>query len=82
MILFPKFEVMPDTIQIPVKEYEEMKEQISLLKDNVMLEKMNRLIDLLYEEKYGLYMGDNTNDLTEAAVQKNWQSSYNAWDNV
>ena len=63
---------MPDTIQIPVKEYEEMKEQISLLKDNVLLEKMNRLIDLLYEEKYGLYMGDNTNDLTEAALKGNW----------
>ena len=63
---------MPDTIQIPVKEYEEMKEQISLLKDNVLLEKMNRLIDLLYEEKYGLYMGDNTDDLTEAALKRNW----------
>ena len=69
---FLKFEVMPDTIQIPVKEYEEMKEQISLLKDNVLLEKMNRLIDLLYEEKYGLYMGDNTDDLTEAALKRNW----------
>ena len=73
---------MPDTIQITVKEYEEMKEQISLLKNNVLLEKVNRLIDLLYEEKYGLYMGDNTNDLTEAALQKNRESSYNTCDNV
>ena len=63
---------MPDTIQISAKEYEEMKEQISLLKNNILLEKVNRLIDLLYEEKYGLYMGDNTDDLTEAALKRNW----------
>lgn len=28
-----------------------MKEEISLLKDNILLEKLNRLIDILYEEK-------------------------------
>ena len=73
---------MQDTIEISAKEYEAMKEQLSLLKNNSFLEKVNRLIDLLYEEKYGLYLGGNTNDLTEAAIQKNWQSSDNAWDNV
>ena len=73
---------MIETIQISVKEYEAMKEELSLLKDNILLEKMNRLVNLLYEEKYGLYLGNNTNDLTEASVLKNWQSSNSAWDNV
>lgn len=73
---------MAETIQISVKEYEAMKEELTLLKNNILLEKMNRLIDLLYEEKYGLYLGNNTNDLTEASVLKNWQPSNDAWDNV
>jgi hypothetical protein len=73
---------MPDTIQISTKEYEAMKEEISLLKNNIFLEKVNRLVDLLYEEKYGLYLGDNPDALTKAAVEKNWKSSDNAWDNV
>lgn len=73
---------MSETIQISVKEYEAMKEELSLLKDNILLEKMNRLVSLLYEEKYGLYLGDNTNDLTETSVLKNWQSLNSVWDNV
>lgn len=73
---------MAETIQISVKEYEAMKEELSLLKNNTLLEKMSRLIDLLYEEKYGLYLGNNTNDLTEASLLKNWQSSNSNWDNV
>jgi uncharacterized membrane protein len=73
---------MPEMIQIPVKEYEAMKEKISLLTDTALLEKMNRLIEILYEERYGLYFGDQTHDLTEAAVQKNWPLQNTAWDNV
>ena len=63
---------MGEQIQISRTEYEAMKEELSLLKDTPLLQKMNRLIDLLFEEKYGLYLGDDTHDLTEAAIQKNW----------
>jgi hypothetical protein len=73
---------MIETIQISVKEYEAMKEELSLLRNNALLEKLNKLVDLLYEEKYGLYLGNNTNDLTEASVLKNWQSSNSVWDHV
>ena len=73
---------MNDTIEIPLKEYEAMKEELALLKDSALLEKMNRLIDLLYEEKYGLYLGNETRDLTEASIQKNWTPQNNVWDNV
>jgi hypothetical protein len=73
---------MNNTIQIPVKEYEAMKEELALLKDNNLLKKMNRLVELLYEEKYGLYLGDNTDDLTEASLSKSWPSQNDAWDHV
>ncbi|MEO5649766.1 MAG: hypothetical protein ABIR03_07585 [Ginsengibacter sp.] len=73
---------MIETIQISVKEYEAMKEELSLLRNNTLLEKLNRLVDLLYEEKYGLYLGNNTSDLTETSVLKNWPSPNSVWDHV
>lgn len=73
---------MKDVIQIPLSEYEQMKETISLLKDNDLLKKLNRLVELLYEEKYGIYLGDNTSDLKEASIEKGWQKSNSPWDDV
>lgn len=73
---------MSESIQIPLKEYEMMKEEIALLKDNVLLEKLNRLVDILYTEKYGLYLGNNTSDLTEAAILSNWSHEKSVWDDV
>lgn len=70
------------TIEVPLAEYKRMQEELNLLKDSELLQKLNRLIDLLYQDKYGLYMGDNTEDLTEAAVNEYWQKEENAWDNV
>lgn len=73
---------MKDVIQIPVKEYEAMKETILLLKDTELLKKVNRLVELMYEEKYGLYLGNDTSDLTSVSVEKNWKQPNSAWDNV
>ncbi len=73
---------MIEAIQIPLKEYEAMKEAISLLKDNVLLTKMNRLIELMYEEKYGLYLGNQTTDLTQITLNNNWPTDKSVWDNV
>ena len=73
---------MNETIQISLKEYEAMKEELSLLRNNTLLEKLNKLVDLLYEEKYGLYLGNNTKDLTEAFVLKSWPSPNSVWDHV
>jgi len=64
---------MTNTIQIPVEEYKAMKEKIALLEDTPLLKKVNRLIELLYEEKYGLYLGDDTSDLTEAVIRNSWK---------
>ncbi len=70
---------MKDVIQIPVKEYEAMKEVISLLKDTELL-KMSSLVDLMYEEKYGLYMGEDTSDLKNGSVQNGWKEPNSPWD--
>jgi len=74
--------IMDEVIQIPIKEYGLMKEEISLLKDNSLLKKMNRRIELLYEEKYGLYLGNHTDDLTRVAIKNNWPEENFSWDNV
>lgn len=73
---------MSDLIQIPLKEYELMRQEIALLKDNFLLEKLNRLVKLLYEEKYGLYLGDDTTDLTDASIRNSWQQEKSVWDDV
>ncbi|MBK7869518.1 MAG: hypothetical protein IPJ74_01970 [Saprospiraceae bacterium] len=70
------------TIELPLAEYERMQEELSLLKDAELLQKVNRLIDLLYQDKYGLYMGDFTEDLTEAAVNEAWEDKESSWDHV
>lgn len=73
---------MKQTVEIPVEEYNAMKEEIALLKDQPLLKKVNRLVELLYEERYGLYLGDDTNDLTEAAIRQNYSTEKSNWDNV
>jgi hypothetical protein len=73
---------MKQTVEIPVAEYNAMKEEIALLKDQPFLKKVNRLVELLYEERYGLYLGEDTNDLTEAAIWQNYSTEKSNWDNV
>ena len=72
-----------DTIQIPTNEFNKMQEELALLKNSDMLKKLNRLIDLLFQDKYGLYMGNYTDDLTEQSVNNiEWDKNNKAWDNV
>lgn len=68
------------TIEIPVSEYQNLKDELSLLKDSALLENVNRLIDLLYQDKYGLYMGDYTDDLTEGVMDEAWEESSSEWN--
>jgi hypothetical protein len=71
-----------ETIQIPLSEYNTLKEELNLLKDSELLLKINRLLDLMYQQKYGLYLGNNTDDLQEYSVNENYKVSTNAWDNL
>ena len=70
------------TIEIPISEYEKLQEELSLLKDTDLLKRFNKLVDILYEEKYGLYLGDFTEDLTEHVVDNSWEGEHSEWDKV
>ena len=72
-----------DTIQIPLSEYQMMQEELALLRSTELLEKMNRLVDLLFQEKYGLYMQDYTEDLTAYSVNNLWKKEdTDVWNNL
>ena len=71
-----------ETIQIPVSEYQRMQEELELLKNSEFLQSVNKLIDFLYQDKYGLYMGDYTEDLTEYSINQAWEDTPSGWDNV
>ncbi|TAF74682.1 MAG: hypothetical protein EAZ53_07765 [Bacteroidetes bacterium] len=73
---------MIQTIQIPVSEYKKLKDEINLLKDNVLLKKMNTLIEYLYQEKLGITLNDFTEDLTEESINNNWDNEKSVWDDV
>ncbi len=70
------------TIQIPVSEYQRLQEELALLKNSELLQTVNKLIDFLYQDKYGLYMDDYTEDLTEYSVNESWENETSGWDNV
>ena len=70
------------TIQIPLSEYQNLKKRVELLKDTKLLDKFNRLIDLLYEDRYGLFMKEYTEDLTEYSINDNCKNEKSAWDKL
>ena len=69
-------------IEIPLDEYEKLIRKLELLSDNAFLNKINTLIDLMYESKYGFFMKDFTGDLTESSITEGWDSESSPWDNV
>ena len=71
-----------NTVQIPLSEYQTLKEELALLKNTELLRNFNKLVDLLYQDKYGLFMSDYTDDLTEAAADQAWPDEPSEWDNV
>ena len=71
-----------DTIQLPYDEYKRLQEKIDLLENTELLEKINKLVDLLYEDKYGFFLNDYTEDLTEYSINNNWKNEPNPWDKL
>lgn len=71
-----------ETITIPLNEYNRLKEEASLFKDKEFMNRVNKLIDLMFQEKYGLYLGNNTEDLTEQVILDNYRIEDRGWDKV
>jgi hypothetical protein len=71
-----------ETIQVPVTEYQRLQEELALLKDTELLQTFNKLIEFLYQDKCGLYMGDCTEDLTEYSISQAWEDEPGERDKV
>jgi len=73
-----------ETITIPKKEYELLKEANALLQDADFLRKLNRLAELLLAEKWGIVLSEDTSDLTEASMNNiaDWKTERSVWDGV
>lgn len=73
-----------ETISITKDEYLSLKKENELLKNQEILQKMNLLIDLMFENKYGLYMGDHTDDLTSFSIDNltEWKEDSEVWDEI
>jgi hypothetical protein len=73
-----------ETVTIPKKEYELLKEASALLRDANFLQKLNRLAELVLAEKWGIVMPEDTSDLTEASINNiaEWKTERSVWDGV
>ncbi len=73
-----------ETVTIPKREYELLKETAALLKDREFLQKLNRLAEIVLAERWGVVMPQDTSDLAEAAMAgvKEWKKGGNAWDGI
>ncbi len=73
-----------ESITLPKKEYLNLQKEIQFLRDNEFLKKVSELIDMLFEEKYSLFMSDYTDDLTEHSInnEQDWKVDKSGWDNV
>lgn len=71
-------------ISLPKSEYNKLTRELSLLKDKKLMNRVNEIIDLMYESKYGIYLGDFTSDLTELTISniKEWEQSGDIWNEV
>ena len=73
---------MEATISIPLVEYQSLKEELELLKNTELVNKLNRLIDLMFQEKYGLYLSDFQDDIVNEEMKRIWGQAPSNWDNV
>lgn len=73
---------MEATISIPLVEYQNLKEELELLKNTELANKLNRLIDLMFREKYGLYLSDFQDDIINEEMKRIWGTAPSNWDNV
>jgi len=73
-----------ETVTIPKKEYELLKEAYALLRNAEFIQKLNRLAELVLAEKWGIVMPEETSDLTEASMDNvaEWKKEGGAWNDI
>jgi hypothetical protein len=73
---------MVTTVQIPIDEYQTMKRELIILKKQDLLIQVNELLELMFQNKYGLYLGDFTDDLVEQELNelKEWNLAGDVWN--
>jgi hypothetical protein len=71
-------------VTLPESEYIDMKNQLDMLKNNELISKLNHLVDLMYESKYGMYLGNSSEDITKSSIDnmQEWQESGDAWNDL
>lgn len=79
LIVEALFKIM-ETVRLPVEEYNMLIAQNKALQQNELLEKINQVLDLMYQNRYGFYLGDYTEDLTEYSINNHFVESTGAWD--
>jgi hypothetical protein len=70
------------TITIPKEDFQRLRAENRILRNSPLLKRINHILDLMYEEKYGLYMKDYTDDLTQMSINKSWNNEESAWDKL
>lgn len=73
-----------ETVTIPKKEYELLREAYAILRDTDFIHKLNRLTELVLAEKWEVVMPEDTSDLTEAGMNNvaEWKVEGSTWDGV
>ena len=73
-----------ETVTIPKKEYELLKEAYALLRDTDFIQKLNRLAELILAERWGIVMPEDTSDLTAAGLNNiaEWKKERSVWDDA
>lgn len=73
-----------ETVTIPKKEYDLLREAYALLHDTDFIQKLNRLAELVLAEKWGIVMPEDTSDLTEASMNNvgEWKMQESVWDGI
>jgi hypothetical protein len=44
--------------------------------------RVNKLIDIIFQEKYRLYLGNYTDDITEQLILDNYKKEDSGWDKI
>lgn len=73
-----------DVVELPANVYSSLRKEIDLLRDQSLLIMLNEIIEIMYQNKYGLYLGNYTEDLSAASIDNinEWKIAGHVWDGI